>query len=144
MVKFHWIRVAQERGVIKMTKIPTEYNYSDIMTKATGTGTFCRHVDTLMDGPAATAVADAAAVAKPAAEPAAEPAAATADALANAKPAAEPAATKAAAAKRTAASRLTSWTRRRIGGLAKTQGGSSPIPPGKLPGATTRANKRMG
>jgi hypothetical protein len=65
-VKFHWIRVAQERGVIKVMKIHTDDNYSDIMTKATGTGTFCRHVGSLMAGLAAAA-ADAAAAAEPAA-----------------------------------------------------------------------------
>jgi hypothetical protein len=76
-VRYHWIRVAQERGVIKVMKVHTDDNYSDIMTKATGTGTFCRHVGSLMAGPAA-ATADAVAAAvpaatKPAAEPAAEP-----------------------------------------------------------------------
>ena len=59
-IKFHWIRVAQERGVIKMMKIPTADNYSDIMTKATGTGTFSRHVGSLMTGARAAAAAAAA------------------------------------------------------------------------------------
>jgi hypothetical protein len=55
-IKYHWIRVAQEKGVIKMMKIPTADNYSDIMTKATGiTGIFSRHVGSLMMGAAAAA-----------------------------------------------------------------------------------------
>jgi DNA-binding ferritin-like protein (Dps family) len=52
-VKFHYVRVAQERFVIKMVKVHTDLNPADIMTKATGTGTFCRHVDLLMSRPAA-------------------------------------------------------------------------------------------
>jgi hypothetical protein len=65
--------------------VHTDDNYSDIMTKATATGTFCRHVGSLMDGPAA-ATQDACAAAVPAA---AEHAA---------KPAAKPVAKKTAAA----------------------------------------------
>jgi hypothetical protein len=38
-----------------MMKIPTLDNYSDIMTKATGTGTFSRHVGSLMTGAGAAA-----------------------------------------------------------------------------------------
>jgi hypothetical protein len=63
-VKYHYVRAAQEKGVIKVMKVHTDLNYSDIMTKATGTGTFCRHVSSLMLGPAAavgTAAASAAA-----------------------------------------------------------------------------------
>ena len=43
-----------------MIKIPTADNYSDIMTKATGTGTFRRHVGSLMTGARAAAAAAAA------------------------------------------------------------------------------------
>jgi hypothetical protein len=39
-VKYHYVRVAQERRIIKVEKVHTDNNYSDIMTKATGTGTF--------------------------------------------------------------------------------------------------------
>jgi hypothetical protein len=52
-VKYHYVRVAQERLVIKMVKVHTDLNRADIMTKATSTGTFCRHVDFLMSRPAA-------------------------------------------------------------------------------------------
>jgi hypothetical protein len=58
-LKYHYVRIAQERGVIKVLKVHTDSNYSDIMTKATGTGIFAKHVGSLMTGPAA-AVATAA------------------------------------------------------------------------------------
>jgi hypothetical protein len=60
-VKYHYVRAAQEKGVIQVMKVHTDLNYSDIMTKATGTGIFCRHVGSLMSGPAAAANAAAAA-----------------------------------------------------------------------------------
>jgi hypothetical protein len=44
-----------------MVKVHTDDNVADIMTKATGTGTFCRHVDFLMSRPAAAAVEPSAA-----------------------------------------------------------------------------------
>jgi hypothetical protein len=64
-VKYHYVRVAQERFVIKiqMFKVHTDQNPADIMTKATGTGTFCRHVDFLISGPAAEPTAAVAAAA---------------------------------------------------------------------------------
>jgi hypothetical protein len=60
-VKYHYVRAAQEKGVIKVMKVHTDLNYSDIMKKATGTGIFCRHVGSLMSGPTAAANAAAAA-----------------------------------------------------------------------------------
>jgi hypothetical protein len=63
-VKYHYARVAQERRVIKMEKIHTDLNYSDIMTKATGTSTFCRHVSALMTGAADKLAAEPAAAAR--------------------------------------------------------------------------------
>jgi len=47
-VKYHYIRAAQENGVIKVEKIHTDLNHADIMTKAATTVTFRRHVDALM------------------------------------------------------------------------------------------------
>jgi hypothetical protein len=61
-VKYHYVRVAQERRVIKMEKI--HLNYSDIIRKATGTSTFCRHVSALMTGAADKLVAEPAAAAR--------------------------------------------------------------------------------
>jgi hypothetical protein len=89
-IKYHWVRVAQEKGVIKMMKIPTADNYSDIMTKATGTGIFSRHVGSLMTGAAAAAEPAAAVLAV-------EPAAAVLRQTGQARP-------RAVAAKRAAAS----------------------------------------
>jgi hypothetical protein len=97
-VKAHWIRAAQENGTIKVMKVHTDDNFSDIMTKGTTTGTFVKHVANLMVGPAAAA-ATAAAVAEPAAAKGtaaaaataaavAEPAAAAAERVVAAKPAA--------------------------------------------------------
>jgi hypothetical protein len=43
-VKYHYIRVAQERNDVKVKKIHTDDNRSDIMTKATTIATFRRHV----------------------------------------------------------------------------------------------------
>jgi hypothetical protein len=62
-VKYHYVRVAQERRTIKVEKVHTDDNYSDIMTKATGTGTFSRHVSNLMTGAAVEPTAAAAATA---------------------------------------------------------------------------------
>jgi hypothetical protein len=99
-VKAHWIRAAQENGTIKVMKVHTDDNFSDIMTKATTTGTFVKHVANLMVGPAAAA-ATAAAVAEPAAAKGTAAAAATAAAVA--EPAAAAAAERVVAAKPAAA-----------------------------------------
>jgi hypothetical protein len=101
-VKYHYVRVAQEKGVIKVMKVHTDLNYSDIMTKATGTGIFCRHVSSLMSGPAAAASAAKVPAARPAA-------AASAAKVPGARPAAAASAAKVPAARP---------ARRRFGGAA--------------------------
>jgi hypothetical protein len=73
-----------------MMKISTADNYSDIMTKATGTGIFSRHVGSLMTGAASAAEPAAAMLAI-------EPAAAVLRQTRQARP-------RAVAAKRAAAS----------------------------------------
>jgi hypothetical protein len=52
----------EEKGVNKVKEVHSDLNYSDIMTKTTGTGIFCRHVSSLMSGLAAAANAAAAAI----------------------------------------------------------------------------------
>jgi hypothetical protein len=47
-VKFHYIRTEQTSGRVIVSKIHTEDNRADIMTKATTVATFKRHVDALM------------------------------------------------------------------------------------------------
>jgi len=47
-VKFYYIRVAHEKGMIKVLKVHTDLNRADIMTKATTTTIFHRHVDAIM------------------------------------------------------------------------------------------------
>ena len=47
-VKWHYIRMAQESGMVKVVKVHTDLNHADIMTKAATTATFCRHVDAIM------------------------------------------------------------------------------------------------
>jgi hypothetical protein len=47
-VKYHYIRVAQEHNDVKVEKIHTDDNRSDIMTKATTIATFRRHVSARM------------------------------------------------------------------------------------------------
>jgi hypothetical protein len=47
-VKYHYIRVEQTSGRVDVTKIHTDDNRADIMTKATSAATFKRHVDALM------------------------------------------------------------------------------------------------
>jgi hypothetical protein len=47
-VKFHYIRAEQTSGRVIVSKIHTDDNRADIMTKATTVATFKRHVDALM------------------------------------------------------------------------------------------------
>jgi hypothetical protein len=47
-VKFHYIRTEQTSGRVIVSKIHTDDNRADIMTKATTVATFKRHVDALM------------------------------------------------------------------------------------------------
>ena len=47
-VKYHYIRMQQTSGQVIVTKVHTDNNRADIMTKATTVATFKRHVDALM------------------------------------------------------------------------------------------------
>jgi hypothetical protein len=47
-VKWHYTRQVQADGEITVTKIHTDFNHADILTKATTPGTFVRHVTHLM------------------------------------------------------------------------------------------------
>lgn len=47
-VKYHYIRAEQTSGRVMVTKVHTDNNRADIMTKATTVATFRRHVDALM------------------------------------------------------------------------------------------------
>ena len=47
-VRFHYIRLAQEQGIVKVVKIHTDLNKADIFTKATTATTFQRHVNAIM------------------------------------------------------------------------------------------------
>jgi hypothetical protein len=47
-VKYHYIRAEQTSGRVTVTKVHTNDNRADIMTKATTVATFKRHVDALM------------------------------------------------------------------------------------------------
>eukprot|EP00963_Diacronema_lutheri_P010369 scaffold1036_cov253-Pavlova_lutheri.AAC.1 len=47
-VKYHYVRDAQEKGRIVVSKVHTSLNHADIMTKATDNATFARHVTSFM------------------------------------------------------------------------------------------------
>ena len=47
-VKYHYVRDAQEKGRMVVTKVHTSLNHADIMTKATDSATFTRHVTMIM------------------------------------------------------------------------------------------------
>ncbi len=47
-VKFHYVRTAQENGLVKVLKVHTDDNRADIFTKTTTTSTFRRHVEAMM------------------------------------------------------------------------------------------------
>lgn len=47
-VRFHYVREAHERGVVRVSKIHTDLNKADIFTKATTAATFHRHVSAIM------------------------------------------------------------------------------------------------
>lgn len=49
-VKYHYIRLRQEEGDVKVVKIPTRNNVADLFTKATDKQTFLRHVYAIMHG----------------------------------------------------------------------------------------------
>ena len=53
-VKYHYIRMQQTSGQVIVTKVHTDNNRADIMTKATTVATFKRHVDALMFQASAT------------------------------------------------------------------------------------------
>jgi len=47
-VRFHYIRLAQQTGIVKVTKVHTDDNRADIFTKSTPAMVFRRHVSALM------------------------------------------------------------------------------------------------
>lgn len=47
-VRFHYVREAHERGLVRVSKIHTDLNKADIFTKSTTAATFHRHVNAIM------------------------------------------------------------------------------------------------
>lgn len=47
-VRYHYVREAHERGLVRVTKIHTDLNKADIFTKSTTAATFHRHVNAIM------------------------------------------------------------------------------------------------
>jgi hypothetical protein len=47
-VRYHYVRDMVQRGILKVAKVHTDLNVSDILTKAVSKATFIKHRDTLV------------------------------------------------------------------------------------------------